>query len=167
MRRVNSALSGPAGLSLILLSIAVLTVTLERIRFWVIWWRRRPSLQRQWQEIVHQGERQALDWLADREQEMRFAQSFLEAAMVIAPLLGLIGTVLGLSRLLTAMGPQLLLPPGSGLSGFGDILLNTAMGLLVSLVATVTWHINSGLRQRQLSFWQRELRRASLPPGIG
>jgi len=95
--------------------------------------------------------------------EMRFAQPFLEAAIVIGPLLGLIGTVFGLSRLLTTMGPQLLLPAGGDVHGFGDLLLCTAMGLVVSLVATVTWHINNGLRQWQLALWQRDRLRQDSP----
>lgn len=89
---------------------------------------------------------------------MGFAQPFLEAAIVIAPLLGLIGTVFGLSQLLSAMGPQLLLPAGRDLSGLGDMLVSTGLGLVVSLLATVTWHINNGLRQWQIGLWIRDLR---------
>lgn len=161
--RVKSALSGPAGWLLILLSIGVLTVSFERLRFWAIWWRRRSSLQHQWREVRRLGDRGAEVWLEERDMEMRFAQPFLEAAIVIAPLLGLIGTVFGLSRLLSAMGPQLLLPAGRDFHGFGDILLSTAMGLVVSLVATVTWHINNGLRQWQLALWQRDRLRHDFP----
>lgn len=159
MRRVNTALGGPFGWLLILLSISVLTVSFERIRFWITWWRRRRLHQNQWQETIRLGGTSPLAWIEDRDLEMRFAQPFLEAISVIAPLLGLIGTVLGLSRLLTAMGPQLVLPPGSSLRGFGDVLISTAMGLLVSLMATLTLHINNGLRQWQLSIWQRDLHR--------
>ncbi len=102
-------------------------------------------------------------WIDDRDLEMRFGQSFLEAAIVIAPLLGLIGTVIGLSQLLASMGPQLLLPENGGFRGFGDILLSTAMGLVVSLVATVIWHLNNGLRQWQLARWHRDLRLGEAP----
>jgi biopolymer transport protein ExbB len=148
---------------LILLSIGVLTISFERLRFWALWWQRRAFLRRQWDEVMRQGERSAMAWMDDRDLEMRFAQSFLEAAIVIAPLLGLIGTVIGLSRLLSSMGPQLLLPEGGDFHGFGDILLSTAMGLVVSLAATVTWHLNNGLRQWQLALWQRDLHRG-VPP---
>ncbi|MEB3319272.1 MAG: MotA/TolQ/ExbB proton channel family protein [Cyanobacteriota bacterium] len=164
---MHSALSGAAGWLLILLSIGVLTVGLERLRFWVIWWKRRRTLHQQWQEVLHLGERRARAWINDRDMDMRFAQAFLEASIVIAPLLGLIGTVLGLSRLLSAMGPRLLLPEGGGDQGFGEILLMTAMGLVVSLVATVTWHLSNTFRQWQLALWQRDLhqREPSLPSG--
>ena len=163
---VNSALGGPAGWLLLLLSISVLTVCFERIRFWVLWWKRRRALQQQWQEVAQLGGHGALAWIEERDLEMGFAQSFLEAAILIAPLLGLIGTVFALSRLLSAMGPQLLLPPGSGLSGFGETLLCTGSGLVVSLVATVTLHLNNGLRQRQLSRWRRELQRRDPVPAM-
>lgn len=112
---------------------------------------------------MRQGEKHAESWMTERDLEMRFAQSFLEAAIVIAPLLGLIGTVLGLSRLLSSMGPNLLLPEGGDFHGFGEILLSTAMGLVVSLMATVTWHLNNGLRQWQLALWQKDLRRVEPP----
>ncbi len=158
------ALSGPAGWMLILLSISVLTISFERIRFWVLWWRRRRVHRQEWSEAMREGEKHAESWMTERDLEMRFAQSFLEATIVIAPLLGLIGTVLGLSRLLSSMGPNLLLPEDGDFHGFGEILLSTAMGLVVSLVATVTWHLNNGLRQWQLALWQRDLRRVEPPP---
>lgn len=163
---VTTALSGPAGWMLILLSIGVLTVSFERLRFWAVWWKRRRSLRQQWLEVLRLGEPGARAWMDDRDMEMRFAQAFLEASMVVAPLLGLIGTVLGLSRLLSAMGPRLLLPEGGGVHGFGEILFATAMGLAVSLLATVTWHLNNTFRQWQLALWQRDLhQRAPFLPG--
>lgn len=164
LSRVNSALGGPAGWVLLLLSIAVLTLSLERIRFWALWWKRSRALQRQWQEVLQLGGGRVLAWMEDQDMQMRFGQSFLEAAIVIAPLLGLLGTVLGLSRLLSAMGPQLVLPPGMGLRGFGELLLCTASGLAVSLLATVTWHGNNALRQWQRSLWQRDVHRSECPP---
>lgn len=158
------ALGGPAGWLLILLSISVLTVTFERIRFWTLWWRRRSSLRHQWADLLRLGGQGPLVWMEDRDLEMGFAQGFLEAATVIGPLIGLIGTVLGLSHLLITMGPQLLLPAGGTLSGFGEALLSTAMGLAVSLLATVTLHINNALRQRQLAIWRRDLHQRDLSP---
>lgn len=161
---MNRALNGPAGFLLILLSISVLTLCFERLRFWLLWWRHRASLQRQWDEEFRRGERFVEIWMEERDLDMRFAQSFLEAAIVMAPLLGLIGTVVGLTRLLMSMGPNLLLPESGDFHGFGEILFSTAIGLVVSLVATATWHLNNGLRQWQLSFWQQKLRRMALPP---
>ena len=158
---MKTALGGPVGWLLILLSISVLTVTFERLRFWVLWWKRRAHFRNQWLESFRQGGTSPLRWMEERDHEMRFAQSFLEAASVIAPLTGLIGTVLGVSRLLSAMGSEMILPPGGDLGGFGDVLVSTALGLCISLLATATFHLNNGLRQWQLSRWQRDLNRQS------
>jgi biopolymer transport protein ExbB len=59
------------------------------------------------------------------------------------------------------MGPEMILPPGSDLGGFGEVLVSTALGLSISLLATLTLHVNNGLRQWQLSRWQRDLNRQS------
>jgi biopolymer transport protein ExbB len=158
---VKTALGGPIGWLLILLSIAVLTVAFERLRFWFLWWKRRVQVRNQWMVSLRNGGNGPLIWMEERDLEMRFAQPFLEASTVIAPLMGLIGTVLGLSRLLSAMGPEMILPPAHHLGGFGDVLISTAIGLCISLLATVTLHFNNGLRQWQLSRWQRDLNRQS------
>jgi biopolymer transport protein ExbB/TolQ len=50
--------------------------------------------------------------------------------------------------------------------GFGEALLSTGLGLLVSLLATVTWQVNNGLRQWQLSLWRRDLRRWENAAGV-
>lgn len=159
---MTTALGAPFGWLLVILSISVLTVTFERIRFWVLWWKRRSSYRTQWLETLRQGGNSPLLWLEDREDEMGFAQPFLEAMSVIAPLTGLMGTVFGLSRLLSTMGPQMVLPSGGDLRGFGDMLISTAAGLAISLVATATLHFNNGLRQRQLALWRRELKRITV-----
>lgn len=156
---MNVALVGPAGWVLLLLSIGVLTVSFERFRFWFLWWRNRRSHQHQWKQQCLLGGQHPLAWMEERDREMRFAEPFLEAITVIAPLIGLIGTVLGLARLLSSLGPQLVLPPDSDLSGFGGVLMATALGLIVGLLATVTLHVNNALR-----LWQRDRWKRDLPP---
>ena len=138
------SLAAPAGLFLILLSISVLTVTFDRIRFWIVWWRRK-SYQNHWNQVHRLGGTSLASWIEEREDEMRFGESYLDACIFIAPLLGLIGTVLALSQLLAAMGPQLVLPPDNDFSGFGDALISTVMGLMISLTATITLHLNRAL----------------------
>lgn len=96
-------------------------------------------------------------WIEDRDLEMRFGEPFLESMTVIAPLVGLIGTVLALRRLLLLLGPQLILPSKGDQMGLGDMLTSTAIGLLVSLLAMVTLRLNMALRQWQLSIWRRDL----------
>lgn len=154
---VNYLLGGPAGWLLILLSMGVFTILFERGRFWYLWWRRRHILQSHWQQVLDMGGSSPLAWIEERDQEMCFAQSFLECIIVVAPLTGLIGTVLGLSRILTSLGPQFVLPPNLPQRAFGDVLLITAIGLVVSLMATLIWQLNNGLRERQLTLWRRDL----------
>lgn len=157
MSRVITALGGPAGWLLLLLSICVLTVTFERARFWLIWWRRRNVNQQHWKRTIQLGGRHPEAWLDDRDMEMRFAESFLESMTVIGPLVGLIGTVFALRHLLSILGPQLLLPPRSDNSVLADVLTSTAVGLLIGLLATVTLHLNMAMRHWQLTIWRRDL----------
>jgi hypothetical protein len=48
---------------------------------------------------------------------MAWGEPLLQAAVVLAPLLGLIGTTAGLMAVLKQLGSQLLLPPRRSLSG--------------------------------------------------
>lgn len=152
------ALQGPAGLLLLLLSVAVLTVGLDRGRFWWLWWRRRPTRQRRWQETLATGNGAASRQLEDWTLEMGWGEPVLEAATLLAPLLGLIGTVLGLIELLGRLGPQLLLPAGSPLQAYGQVLISTAMGLIVAFLASAVLLANRGLRQWQLARLERQRR---------
>ena len=83
--------------------------------------------------------RSAVDWGA-----------VLQAAVVLAPLLGLVGTTAGLMGVLKQLGPQLLLPPTAPLAGYGDVLLPTLLGLQLTVVAMALLLLNQGLRRWQL-----------------
>jgi biopolymer transport protein ExbB len=150
---------GPTGLLLLLLSVAVLTISFDRSRFWFQWWRQRERRRRTWEETLRSGEESAQRQLEDWEQEMGFGEPLLQAAGVIGPLLGLIGTVIGLMQVLAGLGPQLVLPAGANLRGYGQVLMSTAVGLIVSLIATATLFTNQGLRQWQLGRLERLKRR--------
>jgi biopolymer transport protein ExbB len=150
---------GPTGLLLLLLSVAVLTISFDRGRFWVQWWRHRERRRRSWEETLRTGEESARRQLEDWELEMGFGEPLLQAAGVIGPLLGLIGTVIGLMQVLAGLGPQLVLPAGANLQGYGQVLMSTAVGLIVSLIATATLFTNQGLRQWQLGRLERLQRR--------
>ncbi len=152
-----------SGLLLLLLSIAVVTVSLDRARWWVQWWRRRKQRLRQWRRLRGLGGpsfRQIDDW----ERAMHFGEPLLQAAAVLAPLLGLIGTVLGLIRVLSALGPDLTLPAGTTLQGYGQVLISTALGLVVSLVASASLFANQGLRGWQIGRLRRAARRHDRRP---
>lgn len=152
-----------SGLLLLLLSIAVVTVSLDRARWWVQWWQRRKQRLRQWRRLRGLGGpacRQIDDW----ERAMRFGEPLLQSAAVLAPLLGLIGTVLGLIRVLSALGPDLTLPAGTTLQGYGQVLISTALGLVVSLVASASLFANQGLRGWQIGRLRRAVRRHDRRP---
>jgi biopolymer transport protein ExbB len=81
---------------------------------------------------------------------MAWGEPLLQAASVLAPLLGLIGTTAGLMAVLRQLGPQLLLPPAAPLAAYGEVLLPTLLGLQLTLVAMVLQLLNQGLRRWQL-----------------
>lgn len=79
----------------------------------------------------------------------------LETIVGIAPLLGLLGTILGLIRALGAFQPG-----GGGDSavvvtgGIGDALLSTAAGLAIAITTLVFANLFQGLYRRQRAFIQ-------------
>jgi biopolymer transport protein ExbB len=154
-----------SGLLLLLLSVAVLTVVIERLRWWVRWWQRRSRRRTNWaDQLAAAGagaDRSGLEQtLEDWELEMRWGEPLLQAAAVLAPLLGLIGTVTGLIGVLAQLGPRLELPAGASLASYGQVLLSTAAGLLVSLIATAALLACQALREGQIGALRRQLRRA-------
>ncbi len=150
-------LRGPAALPLLLLSIAVLTVGLDRARFWWQWRRDRPQRRQLWRQLRGAGPEACRLALARWSRAMGFGEPLLEAAVLLGPLLGLIGTVLALMRLLSRLGPGLLLPAGEPLAGYGEVLGDTALGLIVGLLASVTLQVNRALRLGQLQRLQERL----------
>ena len=146
------------GVPLIGLSIAVLTLSFDRGRWWVQWWRTRASRRQQWQRLRRDPAaraRQREDW----ERQMRFGEPVLEAAVVLGPLLGLTGTVLALMGVLSGLGRDLTLPPGASLQGYGQVLMSTLVGLVVCLIASTTLLTNQSLRSWQLERLARHERR--------
>jgi biopolymer transport protein ExbB len=144
---------------LLLFSIAVLTVCLDRIRWWTLWWRNRSARQRQWQQSIDSRESDLADRLEDWDLSMAFGEPLLRAAVVLAPLLGLVGTVFALMQVLSRLGPDLILPAGTSLQGYGQVLVSTGLGLLISLVASAGLELNRGIRHWQISRLERQWRR--------
>jgi len=154
-----------SGLLLLLLSVAVLTLVIERSRFWIHWWRRRQARSRSWRARIAAGgdPGQLEESLQDWDQAMAFGEPVLQGAALLAPLLGLIGTVTGLMGVLAQLGPRLELPPGVSLADYGQVLLSTAAGLVVCLVASAGLLTNQGLRHWQINQLRRERRGAVEP----
>ena len=143
---------------LVALSIGVTTVVLERGHFWWRWWQQRHQHQLRWEQLLAGDPHAADTWLEDRRWQMAWGEPLLQAGAVLAPLLGLIGTVLGLMQVLASLGPRLLLPAGASLQGYGQVLTSTAAGLLVALLATAALLANQALRQWQLQRLARQRR---------
>jgi len=117
-------------------SVAVLSVGFERCRFWWQWYRQRRGRQQHWQQLLQHNPQAASVWLDDCSVAMAWGEPVLQAGAVLAPLLGLIGTVIGLMDVLGRLGPQLLLPAGASVQGYGQVLASTAAGLGIALVAS-------------------------------
>ena len=152
-----------SGLLLFLLSVAVLTVVIERLRWWLRWWQRRNQRSGSWAQCLAGPavDRPELEQsLEDWDREMRWGEPLLQAAAVLAPLLGLIGTVTALMGVLAQLGPRLELPAGASLASYGQVLLSTAAGLVVSLVATAALLASQALRDWQIEGLRRQLRRS-------
>ena len=143
---------GPVALPLLLVSMSVFAVGIDRATFWWRWW--RPASQgrrRRGQQLNAPASQESgqldLELLASR---MANGEQLLQAAMLLAPLLGLTGTVHGLMQVLRALGPQLLLPPTAPLAGYADVLISTLVGLQLTLLATALLLLNQGLRRWQI-----------------
>ncbi len=157
---------GPVALPLALVSLAVFTIAFERLSFWWRWWRpparQRDGLRR---ELAAARDSATARLLLDRRQRsMAFGEPVLQAAVLLAPLLGLVGTVLGLMGVLRQLGPQLLLPPTNPLVGYADVLASTAVGLQLALVALALLLLNQGLRCWQRDLLELELRQREVAP---
>lgn len=154
---------GAVAVPLLLVSIVVVTIGVDRGLFWWRWWRRPDQRRRLSAEQLRAArspqERQLV--LQRCRCAMAQGEPFLQAAVLLAPMLGLLGTVLGLMDVLRALGPQLLLPSSSPLAGYADVLASTVVGLQLALLALVLAQLNRGLRHwqlQQLQLLELELR---------
>ena len=178
------SLGGPVMVPLLLLSIAVAAVGVDRIRFW----RRLGSPDdRRWRHVEQElldGKRpsagagatplgqlmrhlSAAEGPAARQLELQLILQFqteamargeriLEASAALGPLLGLLGTVTGLIRTFASMGIQ----TGSASMdrvalGISEVLVSTAMGILLALFAMVVLKVNTAFRSSYLALLER------------
>lgn len=83
-------------------------------------------------------------------------QTVFETIIGIAPLLGLLGTVLGLIQVLSSIRlGETTVDASSGVtSGVGEALISTAAGLVVAIIALVFANLFQGLYRRQRAFIQ-------------
>jgi biopolymer transport protein ExbB len=83
-------------------------------------------------------------------------QTLFETVVGVAPLLGLLGTVLGLIQVLSSirLGATPTEAPTGVTSGIGEALTSTASGLVVAIVALLFANLFQGLYRRQRAFIQ-------------
>jgi biopolymer transport protein ExbB len=88
---------------------------------------------------------------------MRRGEKVLEAVIALAPLLGLLGTVLGLIQSLRAIRiGDLGTESAAGVtSGIGESLISTAAGLIVAIVSLVFYRLFQGLLVNQVKIFRK------------
>jgi biopolymer transport protein ExbB len=149
---------GPVALPLLLLSLAVFTVGFERCGFWWRWWWRdrqpRVELQQQLDACPSALARAAL--LGRQQRLMAWGEPLLQATLILAPLLGLVGTTAGLMAVLRSLGNALVLPPSAPLAGYADVLLPTLISLQLALLATALLLLNQALRRWQIGLLRHQ-----------
>lgn len=134
---------------LMLVSVAVASMGVERLRFWWQWGRGdRVNSEHSLLELAQlkpseASLRQQL-LVARLERQLCRWDGALELCMVLGPLLGLLASVIGLMQLLQALGPGLTLPSQGGdlIAGYGQVLIGTVLGLLIAVLALLVQRLN-------------------------
>lgn len=102
--------------------------------------------------------RLALESTAEDEiASMRQGEKILEAVIALAPLLGLLGTVLGLIQSLRSIRlGDLGTSSAAGVTlGIGESLISTATGLIVAIVSLVFYRLFQGFAVNQIKVFRR------------
>ncbi len=121
---------------------------MNRLQQWFRWSRSASSRIDELKQSLQglqplEAERELNQRLRRLDRQFSRWEPSLDLAMVLGPLLGLLSTVLGLMKLLQKLGPEMLLPRGDSLIvDYGQILVGTALGLLVSVVALIVQRLN-------------------------
>lgn len=79
----------------------------------------------------------------------------LDTVITAAPLLGLLGTLLGMMQSFQLIGPDGLLNPGGVTAGVAEALIATAVGLLIALVALFGFNYLTRLQAQTLDEMER------------
>jgi biopolymer transport protein ExbB len=172
---------------LLLFSIVVVTLAIERCYFWFKIGSRQQPLIRTVLDLYQQQSPLVIDRLK-REQDLPIARIFLaaialqnatpeefclameseshyeipvmrrfnnifDAVIGLAPLFGLLGTILGLINSFSALKIGTGGSNGTSIvvAGIGEALVSTAAGLVVAILASICANLFRGIYQRQLS----------------
>ncbi len=74
-------------------------------------------------------------------QVLRTRNSYLSVIGVVSPMIGLLGTVVGMMRAFSVLGSSGISDPRALASSIGEVLLATASGLFIAIPAFVTYYI--------------------------
>ena len=74
-------------------------------------------------------------------QVLRTRNSYLSVIGVVSPMIGLLGTVIGMMKAFTVLGSSGISDPRALASSIGEVLLATASGLFIAIPAFVTYYI--------------------------
>lgn len=100
----------------------------------------------------------ALEAAADEELAlMRRGEKILEAVIALSPLLGLLGTVLGLIRSLSSISISDLGTASTGnvTLGIGESLISTATGLIVAIISLAFYRLFQGFVANQVRVFRK------------
>ena len=163
---------GPVMWPLVLCSLIVATVIVERTIFWLTLerYRKRKLMDQvlnlaesgKWEEIrektktskdhiirilvvgiLHREFDMARAMEAETEMLMQRMHRFmpvLDTMITVAPLLGILGTVLGIISSFNMLGSEGIADPKLVTSGIAQALLTTAGGLIISIVALIPYN---------------------------
>ncbi len=139
---------GPLGIPLLICSVLTLLILLERITVLCY-----HSLQRRLptagMALLNQHADQtrtmrtdiAAIWLHNRQRKLSHGIRMLQIIALIAPLLGLLGTVIGLIQVFDALGDhQGPINPSMMAEGLGIAMKTTAAGLIIAVPAVIGAH---------------------------
>ncbi len=74
-------------------------------------------------------------------QMLRTRNSYLSVIGVVSPMIGLLGTVIGMMKAFTVLGGEGISNPRALASSIGEVLLATASGLFIAIPAFVSYYI--------------------------
>ena len=74
-------------------------------------------------------------------QTLRTRNSYLSVIGVVSPMIGLLGTVIGMMKAFTVLGGSGISDPRALASSIGEVLLATASGLFIAIPAFVSYYI--------------------------
>lgn len=162
---------GVMGYPLAICSVLAVTIFLERIHFFLRNSFRSKLIYLKIESVLKQNAnkpKQVRDeltsfLLSQRQKEMNTGIKWLRIVGVISPMLGLLGTVLGMivafKAIAANVGP---VNPNIVADGLWEAMLTTAVGLAIALPSLLSAHIFKSLADSQIELWKFHLNQLSL-----